>query len=485
MILGIDVGTSVTKAALIDRDGRVTAHASRSSQLLRYPDGRVEQDLEEVISTVRAVAREVAVRAPGGVEAVAITAQGDGLWLRDERGRAVRPPISWLDARASDIVAEWNRGGATSVVQRAFELTGSGIFAGSHAGLIAYLARHEPESLERAAVAGHCADAVVQRLTGVITVDPADASMPFLDVVTRTYNEEAIALCGISEWRHLLAPPTPPGVLFALNAEGADLLGLPIGTPVSGGPFDVQACGIGCGSLNEGEGTVVLGTTLSCQSYTRDATVIPGSEPAGMWQTTPEEGLYLRVMPSMVGTTSVDWMRGLFGFAMEDLGSLIEGSPVGANGVRALSFLSPSGERAPFVAPAARGQFTGLELGSTQADIIRAMCEAVAYSARHIFDTIGLSGELSATGGGMKSRAWAQLFSDVLGRPIHLPRQELVGARGAALVAWDSLGDPIDRAAWRADRDVITPNHENTRAYDAGFARYRDDLGTAREKWRG
>lgn len=483
MILGIDVGTSVTKAALIGRDGKCIVSASEASKLTRFPDGRVEQDLEEVIASVRAVALRVAKSAPGKVEAVALTAQGDGLWLRDEQGKSVRPPISWMDARASAIVENWRAGGDQSVIQKVFNLTGAGIFAGSQAGLIAYLAEHEPESLDRADVAGHCADAVLQRLTGVVTVDPSDACMPFLDVKSRQYVPEAIGLCGISEWAHLLPAPAASLELFRLNKEGSELLGLPIGTPITGGPFDVQACGIGCGSYQEGEGTIVLGTTLSCQSYTKNPVVTPNSEPAGMWLCTPKDELYLRVMPSMVGTASIEWMRTLFNFEVGQLGSILGQSPIGANGVRALSFLSTAGERAPFVEPNARGQFVGLNLNTTQADIVRAMCESVAFAARHIFDTIGLNGELSATGGGMKSKYWAQLFSDVMGAPLHVPREELVGARGAALVAWDALGRSVDHDQWKSDRDVIMPNAANARAYDDRFNGYLADVAHARAQW--
>jgi len=483
MILGIDMGTSVTKAAVFDRAGRCLGKASQPSTLTKLPGGRVEQNLDEVFASVGMVARDVLSHVNGTIQAVALTAQGDGLWLRDADGNSIRPPISWMDARASDIVRGWNRGGQNSVVQRVYELTGSGIFAGSQAGLVAHLSVEEPESLARAAVAGHCADAVLQHLTGQITVDASDASMPFLDVATRTYVAEALELCGISQWRHLLAEPAPVGATFALNRVGAELLGLPTGTPVTGGPFDMVSCAIGSGAFAQGDGSFILGTTLSAQVYTRDGTVAPGSEPAGVMLCTPEDGLYLRSLPTMVGTESVQWLRGLFGFDLASLGSLLNESSVGANGVRALSLLSPAGERAPFVDPLARGQFLNLTLGTTAPDMVRATCESVAYASRQCFEILGLTGEISATGGGLKSREWAQIFADVLGRPLNIPQEELVGARGAALVAYGALGDPVDRDVWRADRTVIEPNADARAAYDDGFARYLEDLEAARVAW--
>ncbi|MBC7725754.1 MAG: carbohydrate kinase [Burkholderiaceae bacterium] len=488
MIIGVDIGTSVTKASAILRDGTVGATASMRSVLIHGADGAVEQDLDDVITSVASVVRQIADAWTGSatsepIEAVAITGQGDGLWLRDAAGRPVRPAISWMDARAAATIERWNSGGDDSVSRRVFRLTGSGMFPGCHAALINWLAEHEPESLERAAVAGYCVDAVLHNLTGQLTVDASDASLPFLDVTSRQYVPEALELCGIADWAHLLPAPTATGTVFSLDPHGAELLGLPVGTPVTGGPYDLQACGFGSGTTRPGEGTLVVGTTLSCQVLTRDTTIDPSAEPAGMWLCTPTPDLFLRVMPSMVGTASIDWIMGLFELAPSDLDTLLVASPPGANGVGALSFMSPAGERAPFVDPLARGQFTGLQLRNTRADIVRSLCEGLAYAARHCFDEMGLDGEVSACGGGLQSDAWAGIFADVLGRDLYLPLDAAVGSRGAAMVAWAGLGSPVDEELWRSQRRSISPDPERVAYYESGYRRYRENLASARALW--
>lgn len=480
MILGIDIGTSVTKAALIERDGTSHHHTSTESTLITGPDGRVEQDLEDVISSVSRVAREVTDEMSGDIEAVALTAQGDGLWLRDSRGRAVRNPMSWMDARATDIVARWRDDGT---IDRVFRLTGSGVFPGCHAALLAWLAENEPEALERAAVAGYCADAVLQRLTGEISVDASDASLPFLNVRSRDYVDEALELCGIAEWRHLLPAPAASDRVFELDAEGSSLLGLPVGTPVSSGPYDLQACSFGAGAEHAGDGTVIIGTTLACQVFTRDTEITDDAEPAGMWLCTPDDDIYLHVMPSMVGTAGVDWLLSLFQLRPEDLTRLLEQSPPGAHGVRALSFLSEAGERAPFVDPLARGRFTGLTISKTQADMVRALCESVVFAARHCLEVLGFDGELSASGGGLRSTAWAQLLADAMGTPIWIPDEAQVGIRGAALVAWKRLGRPVDARQWREQRTRLEPDPQAHTALENAYGDYLSDLDAARAQW--
>lgn len=482
MIIGVDIGTSLTKASLITRDGDSLLTATKESVLNQMPGGKVEQDFDDVLSTVRYVIREVAASADD-IEGIAFTGQGDGLWLRDADGRPVRDPISWMDGRGSDLVSDWSSGGRESVAHRIYRNTGSGIFPGCAAPLLRWMADHEPENLDRAAVAGYCVDAVVGALTGEITVDASDASLPFLNVRTREYSQDALDACGVGSYRRLLAEPAPPGHVFELSRRGADQLGLPAGTPITAGPFDLPACAFGAGVTEPGDGTLVVGTTLGCEVLTDDPTIDPDGEPAGMWLATPHPAEYLRVMPAMVGTASIDWLMNLFGRRAWHVGELLDQSPPGANGVSALSFLSPSGERAPFVDPNARGQLSGLSLDSNPADIARALCEGIAYAARHCLEAGGLDGELSACGGGMKSAEWGQIFADVVGREIHLPIETGVGARGAAMAAWDALGKPVDRDEWKQRRRVFTPEPERVDFYERGYAGYRERLDSARLLW--
>ncbi|WP_216213912.1 FGGY-family carbohydrate kinase [Amycolatopsis aidingensis] len=479
-IIGVDIGTSLTKAVVFDSAGVSIAQACTRSEVHHLPGGLVEQDLEQVLGTVATVVREVAGQLDGGVAALALTGQGDGLWLRDAAGNQVRPAISWLDGRANSLLAKWQASGVTREV---FRRTASGMFPGCAAAIMSYLDSHEPESLDRAAVAGYCVDAVVQRLTGEITVDASDASLPFLNPATRRYEEQAIAACGLAHRRGLLAEPAPPRTVFRLHAAGAELLGLPAGLPVTAGPFDLPACAIGAGVREPGDGILTAGTTLACQVLTGEAGFDPDGEPAGMFLCTPNEGEFLRAMPAMVGTASIDWACSLLGVDVEDVERLLGQSAPGAGGVRALPFLSTSGERAPFVDAAARAQFSGLSLETSRADVLRALCEAVAYAARHCFEAAGLTGRLYANGGGVRSAEWTRIFADVLGRPIIVPGDPGVGARGAVLVAAEALGQPFDVDLWVENSRTVEIRPENVEFYQQGYADYQTSLSAARGLW--
>lgn len=484
MIIGVDVGTSLTKAQLVRRDGRTTPAHEAHSTVYTLPGNRVEQDLDEVVGTVVTVVRAAVADAaqldePEPIEALAITGQGDGLWLRDADGRGIGRALSWLDGRAAGVLEGWT---ADGVAQQVHQRTGAGMFPGSAGPLLAHLSKYEPERLARAAVAGYCVDAIVQRFTGEITVDASDASQPFLDVASRTYDEVAIDLCDLTAHRGLLAEPAPPGTVFRLLPEVAERLGLPAGLPVCAGPFDIPACGFGSGLADPGEGNLIIGTTLACQVLSDHPAPSGGTEPAGMLLATPYEQRYLKVMPAMIGTAGLDWLLKMLGVPIEDLDDLLDRSPRGARGVTALPFLSPSGERAPFVDARARGRLDGLSPTTERADLVRALCEAVAYSARHCMETLGVSGSVTACGGGARSRAWSEIFAAVLGTELHIC-DDAVGIRGVARIAWEALGEPVDAEQWRARRRTVVPDRAAVGHYEHGYADYRQSLTTARESW--
>ncbi len=481
MLLGLDAGTSVVKAVAFSADGDVLRVAGRPMRTVVPSPGRNEQDLEAVIAACGEVIREVSAGEP--VELLGITAQGDGLWLLDANGQAVRPPILWSDARAAAIVSDWI---ASGVAAEAFRRSGNMPFPGSPAALLAFLQREEPESLHAAATAGYCKDAVSQRLTGVRATDVSDASLPFFDPRARQYDEALLALFGVSDWRHLLAPPDSyPAPLREISAAGAALTGLPAGTAVHAGPFDLCATVIGAGLRQPGDGLVILGTTLGC-AVLADRADLDG-EPSGMLLCMPEPNRWARVMPAMVGTPSLEWVLGITGSRRDEIDTLLAASRPGAEGLVALPFFSRAGERAPFVDPFARGQLIGLSLESTREDLVRAVCEGIAYAVRHCLESAGLGegAQVFLSGGGVRSTGWRQIMADVLQRPLVLARQPEAGARGAVLAALIAAERDVDMAAWTRPDGLIETRPELANLYEAGMAFYRERLDAARGAWSG
>ncbi|MBK6018194.1 FGGY-family carbohydrate kinase [Streptomyces sp. MBT53] len=473
MYVGIDVGTSTVKAAAFDSTGHQLAVASRPVELSMH-GGFVEQDMDEVYGAVVAVLDELTSTEDAPVELAGLTGQGDGVWLVDTTGRPIRPAVSWMDGRAHELLDRWLADGTFETV---FRRTGSAMFPGCPGPVLAWFEAHEPKPLDTAAHALFCKDMVFQRLTGAPpATDVSDASMPFLDPRTRTYDNGVVELLGLTRRRRLLAPVSDPIATATTRGEG-----LPAGTRIANGPYDLPACALGAGVTEPGDGLLIVGTCLASLVATTDLDL--SGEPAGLYISLDRPGHWLRAMPAMVGTAALDWVLSTTGVRHEEVDALLTATPPGANGVRVLPYFAPSGERAPFVEPRLRAELTGVSLESTPADLIRATCEGIGYAARHCLEAAGLTGSLAVCGGGTRSPAWMRLLADVLGRPLRVVEGE-VGARGAVLAAAERYGVPLDTAAWTRPTEVIEPDPRRSAYYTKGYEDHLARLKSARGRSR-
>ncbi|MER6491128.1 MULTISPECIES: FGGY-family carbohydrate kinase [Streptomyces] len=470
MYVGIDVGTSVVKAAAFDGEGRQLAVESRPVELSLH-GGFVEQDMTEVYGAVVDVLAKLTARVPEPVELAGLTGQGDGVWLVDREGRPVRSAVSWMDGRAHELLDQWLADGTFETV---FRRTGGAMFPGSPGPLLAWLDRYDPKSLDAAAAAVYCKDMVFQRLTGaaLAVTDVSDASMPFLDPRTRTYDNRVVELLGLTRRRRLL--PSVGDPLATGEARGE---GLPSGTRISNGPYDLPACALGAGVTAPGDGLLIVGTCLAALVATTELDL--SGEPAGLFISTDRPGHRLRAMPAMVGTAALDWVLSTTGVTHAEVDGLLASTPPGARGVRVLPYFAPSGERAPFVEPRLRAELSGVSLETTPADLVRATCEGIGYAARHCLEAAGLTGALAVCGGGTRSSAWMQLLADVLGRPLRVVEGE-VGARGAVLAAAERFGVSLDAEVWTEPTAVVEPDPGRSAYYSEGFQEHLGRLDVAR-----
>jgi ribulose kinase len=162
------------------------------------------------------------------------------------------------------------------------------------------------------------------------------------------------------------------------------------------------------------------------------------------------------------------------------LDGLADAIPAGSEGLLVLDYFQ--GNRTPHKDPLARGTVVGLTLKHTLAHLYRAAVEGICFGTRQILDDMATHGfaleRIVAGGGGAKSRLWTQVQADVLGRPIHLPRDKETMALGAAI--WAGLGagvfttyqDAIDRMV-HIER-AVAPVPERRAAYDTLYREYVD-----------
>jgi sugar (pentulose or hexulose) kinase len=484
--LCVDVGTSMIKTVAFDRHGRETAVARRPSRVMRPAPGHAEQDMDAVWDLVAQTLRSVKEQIGGAVELIAVTAQGDGCWLVDEAGRPVGPAVLWSDGRNPDIVERWERDGT---IERAYRINGSLSFPGLPNAILPWLREHEPDRLDRARTMLSCGGWIFHRLTGEFAIDESDASAPLLDIRSRTYSPELVELFDL-EWARRLLPDvrTMENRAGTLSAGAAAELGLRPGVPVVLAPYDIASTAIGAGATAPGQACGILGTTLCTEVMTER--VDTDGPPSGFTIAIGVERRYLRAYPSLAGTEVIAWLMRLLGLSEPgELSVLAETASPGAGGLVFLPYLSPAGERAPFLDPNARGVFLGLSLEHQREQIALAVLEGLSHV---VHDCLTASpaepSELRLCGGGANSAFWCQLIADVTGLPTLRSVDSELGAKGAFITGLVASGreHDIDAAAARivGVRDRFEPRHDRHELYSERFAQFLELRAICTPAWR-
>jgi xylulokinase len=471
-LIGVDVGTSGTRALAVTDAGELVAEANRPHDLLTPRPGWTEQDPAQWWEAAKAALAEVAGRA-GDVAGLGLTGQMHGSVFLDAAGEVIRPALLWNDQRTAaecDEITE--RVGA----QRLLEIAGNPALTGFQAPKIRWLANHEPDNHARVAGVLLPKDYVRLMLTGERATDASDASGTLLlDVRARDYSAEILDALEIPrDW--LPAVHEGPEVTGTLRGDVAAELGLPAGLPVAAGGGDNAAAAVGVGVVREGAVSTSIGTSGVLFAHRDAFAPDPSGRVHAFCHAVP--GAFHLMAVALSSGGSLSWWRDQVGGEFDTLVAEAEAVEPGAEGLLFLPYLS--GERTPHLDPHARGAFVGLTLRHGRGHMTRAVMEGVAFSLRDGLEIMRGLGtpddDLRAVGGGARSPLWMRLQADVYGRPIRRTVIDEGPAYGAALLAGVAAGvfADVEEASARVRlRDEVTePDAERARRYDELYATY-------------
>ncbi len=485
-VISVDAGTTMIKAVGYDDSGAEAVIVRQATAVTHPHPGWAEQDMDSVWDAVAAGIRAVAVQLPpGSVDVVTTTAQGDGSWLVDAGGRPTGPAVLWNDARAADQIAQWARAG---VLDRAFALNGSLTSAGLPNGVLSWLRRFDPARLDASHLSLSCNGWIFAQLTGELACDESDGSAPFMDIRSRRYSDELLELYGLA-WARELLPElrTDHQRLAQLSERAAEQTGLPAGTAVVMAPYDIAATAIGVGAVDPGQACAILGTTICTEVVAGEVRL--GDHPAGITVALGVPGRYLRAFPTLAGGEVIQWVCGLLGLRDPlELGELARGIAPGAAGLNLLPYLSPAGERAPFLDPQARGSLLGMTFNHGREHLARAVFDGLSMVIGECLLASGSTpSEIGVCGGGASSPVWLQTIADVTGVPVLRSTDAEAGARGAYLVALAATGAATDVPAAAAAqvriRDRFEPDADNHERYGELYEGWLDLRRTTAPAW--
>jgi erythritol kinase (D-erythritol 1-phosphate-forming) len=490
LIIAIDAGTSVLKSVAFTLDGVQVGMTSRPNTYARFGHGCVEQDMmrtwrdaTQTLGDLAAIVSGLASR----VVALAVTGQGDGCWLVDAEGEPVGDASIWLDSRAAELATAFVAGPDHTAH---YATTGTGLNACQQSIQLAWLQRHQPERLAKAASALHCKDWLYFKLTGKRAVDPAEGVFTYGDFRNRDYAPAVVERLGIARQAHLL-PDIVDGARahHSLTDKAAAETGLPGGLPIVLGYVDVVCSAIG-GGLYDKTGTVgcsILGSTGMHMRMAQSAdAVYLNAACSGYTMALPEAGLYAQIQSNMAATVNIDWLVEMARQACAMAGieshrqALLAGveahvatAPPGSSLYH--PYILEAGERGPFMNADARAQFVGLSTNTSFAGLFRAIYEGLAFAARDCYGVMGrIPNEIRVTGGAARSTTLLQIFADALNAPVRRVTREETGAAGAAMIAAMSLGMHSNLAA--CTDAWVTPTLGTLTAPDPGLSKFYSEL---------
>ncbi|WP_448618708.1 gluconokinase [Geodermatophilus sp. URMC 65] len=454
VVVGLDSGTTATKAVTAGVDARVRDLLSVGYPLLvpgpgraELDAGRLQQAAVEALTAIAGHARERGDRVVG----IALSAAMHGVVPMDGDGAPLGPLVTWADARAT----EWARalhadGRAPALHTR----TGTPVHAMSPLVKLSWERAQDGDRVAATPRWGGVKELVLAALCGgPMVVDRSCASATGMyDIRAGRWDDEALGIAGVRADQLGEVLPTT-AVLPALHAEVAAATGLPAETPVVIGASDGVLANLGVGAVRPEVAAVSLGTSGAMRVVVPTPRVDPGRR-LFCYALTDEHWVVGGSVNN--GGSVVRWAS--HALAVEPGGAepqgeeadaldarLLEeaaGVPAGSAGLLCLPYLL--GERAPWWRSGLRGAYLGLRREHRRPHLVRAAVEGVCQQLALVRDAFSATDvpvrEVRATGGAVASPLWVRTLAAALDLPVRVADSPEGTGLGACLLGLHALG---------------------------------------------
>lgn len=487
-LLGVDVGTTSIKAAVIDEDAQVLGMSSSSYRLITPNQDYAQIDTEDMW---RAFLKCVRLLQDGkkivlsNVAGISISSLCPGLAALGEKGEVLVDPIIYSDRRSTkeaEIIKE------AAGEDRLFAITANTAMAGAMSGTsMLWIKRNLPEIYKKTKYFGHVNTLMAQRMSGAFAIDYSNASYTNLFETTGGYrwSEYLCQKAGIDIEK---LPPLHASTDVVGGLVNQDLinLGIPVQTPVIIGGGDTACATLAAGVTGAGDVCESVGTT-NVLTICVDQ---PKFDRGFINRCHVVEGKWIYQGALSHTGSSYQWFRDNFcqdlvneaagntKNAFELMNEEAELANPGCDGLVFLPYML--GERSPIWDPYARGVFFGLSLKTTRREMNRAIMEGCGYGLRQLSEIAErVTGqkirEFTSIGGGAKSETWARIKADITGKDIKILDMNDMAPVGAALLAGVGAGIFTDvyEAAGKVEKKVYKVIKSSNAHEDVYNKRYK------------
>jgi xylulokinase len=485
-LLGIDVGTTGCKAAVVSEDGSViaTAYAEYSIQepQPRYAELDASGVWEKVQQTIGRVVSECSA---DPVQALSVSSLGEAVVPVSAGRRILGPSILNFDVRGEEYLARLANGLSPEELYRI-----TGLTLANTLGLpkLMWIQEHQPRLYKEAYCFLPWSSFVAFMLGAEPVVDYSLASrLLCFDVDQRRWSDEILNRAGFDVGKLPATAPTGT-VIGAVSDDVAASLGLAGPVAVVAGCHDQCATAVGCGAIKEGPAACGMGTYLCITPVFSERCDSREMVRRGLnTEHHAVPGRYVTFIYNQGGAL-VRWFRDTFAAAehhraqrkgRDIYADLIAETPAGPSEVIVLPHFVATGP--PEFVTDSSGVLVGLRLSTSRGDVLKGILEGVMFYLRECVDGLPETGieidEFRAAGGGSKSDAWLQICADIMGRPFTRVKQTEAGILGAAIIAGIGHGtfashDDGVAAMVRLER-VFEPDAQRQRLYQERYEQYR------------
>lgn len=470
-VIGLDIGTTCTKAVVVSGNGEIVGQGSSGYGLIPVGAG-VEQRAEDWIyasvAAIKEATKDIDTKCICGISC---STQGGSTVGVLSDGSFIGNAWTWMDRRSTAQASDAEQKLGLDYIYRT---TGSKIGPALDLAKLPNM-QSLPEYAD-AAVFYTTLEVINHFLTGNGVIDPTNAALrQLMNIDTQQWDARILQTIGASAQKLPEIVPTGKCV-GTLVQKAAEELGLPEGVPVFNGAHDQYCASVGSGAIHPGDMLLSAGTTWVLMGITQsplytNSYIVPGRHPI--------DGLY-GAFASLVGSgASMQWFKN--NFLSTDFDQMNREVPLRKESAKELFFF-PYLNGAPFPIhnPNAKGVFAGITLQHDQYDFARAIMEGVAFGVRRATEDFVSNGaqikSILMMGGAAKSPAWMQMISSVTSLPIYRLNCPDVCAMGAAMIAgvgaglFDGYQDAVDRIV--SVEHIYQPDSEEQAYYEEKYSRF-------------
>ncbi len=477
LIVGIDIGTTSTKAVLYDTKGHGLAYFTRKYPLYQETPDMAEQEPEEIFEAVVEVLTKITQKCTQDsfrITGVAFSSAMHSLIVMDRQNEALTRCITWADNRSN----VWSRKLKEQTKLNISERTGTPMHAMTPAAKILWLKMEKPEIFQRAHKFIGIKEYIFFRFFNRYLVDQSIASATGLfNLSYKKWDEEILALLGITA-DQLSEVVSTTYRISGLEQNLAQTIGLSEKTDFIIGASDGCLSNLGVDALNDATAVITLGTS----GAVRMGSNRPVKDKQGrLFCYILDETSWVIGGAVNSGGAIFQWSKELFEnerrTSFEEVIECAGSAPAGSEGLIFHPYLL--GERAPLWDANARGSYFGLSTRHKKAHFMRSCLEGIVFNLYEVLKLMenmtGVPNKIILTGGMARSDFVGQLFADILQREIQTYDSFESSCLGAMIMGLKAMGMPQEALCAQKRLTVgklFVPNSKQAKTYQGLYQIY-------------